>query len=109
MSFRFYRRLHVARWLRVNLSQSGPSLSFGVRGAHLTIGRRGVTRTIGLPGTGIFWTSGAGRHSGYHSARGWTPESTPEEQAAADRDVERAIGIVVLMVIAAVLGWWLVQ
>ena len=36
MSFRFYRRLHVARWLRVNLSQSGPSLSFGVRGAPLT-------------------------------------------------------------------------
>jgi len=54
-------------------------------------------------------SSCAGRHSGYHSARGWTPESTPEEQAAADREVERAIGIVVLMAIAAVLGWWLAQ
>jgi Protein of unknown function (DUF4236)/Bacterial Ig-like domain len=37
-----------------NLSKSGPSLSVGVRGAHVTVGRTGVRRTVGLPGSGSF-------------------------------------------------------
>jgi len=30
---------------------------------------RGVTRTVGIPGTGIFYTSRSGRHTGAHTAR----------------------------------------
>jgi hypothetical protein len=40
----------------------------GVRGAHVTVGRRGITRTVGVPGTGVFYTSRSGRHTGVHSA-----------------------------------------
>lgn len=50
--------------MSVNFSRSGPSLSVGVRGAHVTVGRRGVTRTVGLPGTGIYYTSRTGLHTG---------------------------------------------
>ena len=57
--------------LRVNVSKSGPSLSLGVRGAHVTVGRRGVTRTVGIPGTGVFYTSRSGHHSGAHSEPSW--------------------------------------
>lgn len=39
----------------------------GVRGAHVTVGRRGVTRTVGLPGTGLFYTSRSGHHTGLHT------------------------------------------
>ncbi|MGO8843318.1 MAG: DUF4236 domain-containing protein [Methyloceanibacter sp.] len=47
----------------------GPSLSVGVRGAHVTVGRRGIRRTVGIPaGTGIFYTSSTGYHTGIHSA-----------------------------------------
>jgi hypothetical protein len=45
-SFRFYHRVRVFPGLSVNLSRSGPSLSVGVRGAHVTVGRRGVTTGI---------------------------------------------------------------
>jgi hypothetical protein len=79
----------------------------GVRGAHLTVGPRGVTRTVGLPGSGLFYTSRTGLHSGYHSAASPTPQ-TPIQQRAADHHVERAI-VVVLIVLAALLGWWLAQ
>ena len=57
MGFRFYRRVHIFPGLTVNVSRSGPSLSVGVRGAHVTVGRRGVTRTVGIPETGIYYTS----------------------------------------------------
>jgi hypothetical protein len=104
LGLRFYRRVHLAPGLSVNLSRSGPSLSFGVRGAHVTVGRRGVTRTIGLPGTGVFYTSRAGLHSGYHSAHADAP-LTPDQQAAADRHVEGVLtlilGVVILVVLLA--------
>lgn len=72
-SFRFYRRVHIFPGLTVNLSKCGPSLSVGVRGAHVTVDRRGVTRTVGIPGSGIFYTSRTGYHSGVHSAHRETP------------------------------------
>jgi hypothetical protein len=67
-SFRFFRRVKVLPGLTMNLSKSGPSFSLGVRGAHVTMGRRGVRKTVGIPGTGIFYTSTSGHHTGVHSA-----------------------------------------
>ncbi len=66
--FRFFRRVHIAPGLTVNLSKSGPSLSLGVRGAHVTLSGSGVRKTIGLPGSGCFYTSKQGWHSGAHTA-----------------------------------------
>jgi tetratricopeptide (TPR) repeat protein len=58
MSYRFFRRLRIAPGLTVNLSKSGPSLSVGGRGGHVTLGgSRGRRTTIGLPGTGLYWTT----------------------------------------------------
>jgi len=79
MGFRFYRRVHVLPGLSLNLSKSGPSLSVGVRGAHLTFGRRGMTRTVGIPGTGIYYTSRSGYHTGYHSAESAARGGPPAE------------------------------
>jgi hypothetical protein len=39
-----------------------------MRGAHVTMGRTGVRKTVGIPGTGIYYTSHTGYHSGAHSA-----------------------------------------
>lgn len=72
MPLRFYRRVRIIPGVDINLSRSGPSLSVGVRGAHVTFGRGRVTRTVGLPGTGIFYTHTDGSHSGLHSTGyGW--------------------------------------
>lgn len=72
---RLFRRMRVAPGIRLNLSKSGPSVSLGVRGAHLTFGRRGVTKTVGLPGTGLFYTSPAGHHTGVHTAAAFAPSA----------------------------------
>ena len=70
--FRFFRRVHVAPGMTVNLSKSGPSLSLGVRGAHVTLSNSGVRKTVGLPGSGCFYTSKQGWHSGAHTAPQFT-------------------------------------
>jgi hypothetical protein len=64
MALRFYRRVKILPGVGVNFSLSGPSLSLGVRGAHVTFSRRGVRKTVGIPGTGVYYTSLAGYHSG---------------------------------------------
>ena len=104
MGFRFYRRVHLCPGLSVNLSGSGPSLSVGVRGAHVTFGRRGVTRTVGLPGTGLFYTSRSGHHSGYHSAVSDAPR-TPAEHAGAASRVEVIIAVVFIAIVAAIVAF----
>jgi hypothetical protein len=81
MGLRFFRRMTLAPGVRMNLSRSGPSLSFGVRGAHVTVGRRGVRRTVGVPGTGLFYTSTHGRHTGAHSSAHFAPRP-PDRDAA---------------------------
>ena len=85
-SFRFFRRVHIAPGLTVNLAKAGPSLSLGARGAHLTLSSTGIRKTVGLPGSGCFYTSKQGWHSGVHSA----PQLT---SAAAAPPVQHS-------------GWW---
>jgi len=100
VGLRFYRRVHLAPGLSVNLSRSGPSFSVGVRGAHVTLGRRGVTKTVGLPGTGVFYTSRHGFHTGYHSAHSDLP-LTPDAQKRATQRAEVTLLIVVAGILAA--------
>jgi hypothetical protein len=101
-SIRFFRRVQIAPGVRLNLSKSGPSLSLGVRGAHVTMGRRGVTRTVGLPGTGVFYTSHSGHHTGAHTAPAFTPtagSSQPAQPAGAGCLL--ALGVVVALAVLA--------
>lgn len=105
-NFRFYRRVRIFPGLSVNLSKSGPSLTVGVRGAHMTFGRRGVTRTVGIPGTGLYYTSRTGKHSGFHSAHTEAPLD-PRTQATADRLAGVtliAIAVVVALVAGVAIG-----
>jgi hypothetical protein len=100
-SLRFYRRVRIFPGPSVNLSKPGPSLSFGVRGAHVTVGRSGVRKAVGIPGTGIYYTSFAGRHSGFHSAHQETPLG-PAEQAAEDCRAERVMTFIVVLAIVLI-------
>ena len=62
MGFRFFKRINIAPGVSVNLSKSGPSLSFGPRGAKVTIGgTQGTRATVGIPGTGIYYTKTLGK------------------------------------------------
>ena len=54
MGFRFYRRVPLLPGVRLNVSGSGPSVSFGHRGAWYTVGPQGRrTATLGWPGSGL--------------------------------------------------------
>lgn len=93
--FRFYRRKRIFPGLNLNLSRSGPSLSLGIRGAHVTVGRSGVSRTVGIPGSGVFWTSRAGHHTGVHSGHVEGPVSR-RAQGAAGCLAGMLVGVVLL-------------
>jgi hypothetical protein len=85
-------------------------LSVGVRGAHVTVGKRGVTRTVGIPGSGIFYTSRSDYHTGVHSANREYGELPPDTRPnrfprwlLAAVVVGFVVGIVAAVVIAAML------
>ncbi|MFW6107771.1 MAG: DUF4236 domain-containing protein [bacterium] len=68
MGFRFWRRKKLAPGVTFNLSKSGGSLSFGPRGAKFTVSPRGRRSTVGIPGSGLFYTStGSGGGSSQRS------------------------------------------
>ncbi|MBC6437349.1 MAG: DUF4236 domain-containing protein [Rhodobacteraceae bacterium] len=57
MPFRFFTRKTLFPGVTLNLSRSGPSISFCPRGLRHTIGPRGRRTTVGLPGTGLHYTT----------------------------------------------------
>lgn len=75
MGFRFWRRIKIAPGITLNLSKSGGSLSFGPRGAKFTVGSRGERVSLGIPGTGLFYTTTFSKGS-----RKRKPEVHPEDR-----------------------------
>ena len=100
MGFRFRRSLRIAPGLRLNFSKSGISTSIGGRGATYNIGPRGTRTTVGLPGTGLFWTSSSGRGSSASGEDSSFGDNSPSSSA-------RAAGcgwVVALIALIAVIG-----
>jgi len=75
MSFRFWRRIRIAPGVTLNLSKTGGSLSFGVRGAHFTVGPHGKRVTAGIPGTGLFYTNTLSKNKRSSGRRATSPGS----------------------------------
>jgi len=53
MSFRFRRTFKIAPGIKINLSKTGFSTSFGGKGNTINVGKKGIQHTVGLPGTGL--------------------------------------------------------
>lgn len=53
MGWRFQKRLRILPGVTLNLSKSGVSTSFGVRGARITKGHGKTRVTMGVPGSGV--------------------------------------------------------
>lgn len=57
MGLNFRKSITLLKGVKLNLSKSGPSLSFGKSGLRQSINLKGQGRTtIGIPGTGIYYT-----------------------------------------------------
>ena len=83
MGFRFRRSIKIAPGIHLNVGKTGkPSISVGVRGAHVTVGSKGVTTSVGIPGTGLsYQTFESWRQRG----RSASPPSFPVSSAAPAR------------------------
>ena len=57
MGFRFRRRIKLFPGVALNVSKSGVSTSVGVPGLHETYGHGKVRTTVGLPDSGISYTT----------------------------------------------------
>lgn len=79
MGFRFRRSIRLLPGVRLNLSKGTPSLSVGPRGLTANIGRRGVRTTVGLPGSGLSYTSRTTPWGGGDEA-GQAPRQLPGQQ-----------------------------
>jgi len=53
MALRFRKSIKLAPGIRMNLSGSGASWTFGPRGASIGVGKRGTFLNSGIPGTGL--------------------------------------------------------
>ena len=60
MGLNFRKSISLCKGVKLNLSKSGPSLSFGRSGLRQSINLKGQSRTtVGIPGTGIYYTKTA--------------------------------------------------
>ncbi|WP_407074381.1 DUF4236 domain-containing protein [Psychrobacter sp. CAL346-MNA-CIBAN-0220] len=58
MGFRFRKSIKIVPGVRLNLTKKGiSSLSVGKRGATVNIGKKGTRGTVGLPGSGLSYSS----------------------------------------------------
>ena len=73
MGFRFRKSIKIAPGVRINLTKKGvSSLSVGKRGATVNVGKKGMRGTVGIPGSGLSYSS-------YKSHN--RPKSTPNHSS----------------------------
>ena len=58
VGFNFRKSFKIAPGVKLNISKKGiSSISAGVKGARMNVGKRGTRTTVGLPGTGLSYSS----------------------------------------------------
>lgn len=63
MGMRFRKSVKICKGVKVNFSKSGASLSLGGRGHGMTFGGSGTHAHIGIPGTGLSYSTRSGNLS----------------------------------------------
>lgn len=61
MGMRFKKSISLGSGAKLNLNKSSISMSVGKKGARYTVNSKGhTTTTVGIPGTGVYYTSTSG-------------------------------------------------
>ena len=63
MGMRFRKSVKITKGVKVNFSKSGASLSLGGRGHSVNLSGRGTRTTIGIPGTGLSYSTKVSNHN----------------------------------------------
>lgn len=93
MGLRIRRSVKLMPGVRLNIGKRGMSISAGKRGATVNLSKRGVRTTVGIPGTGISYST-LSKPSAPVSAP--TPVNTTTRERAGS-----GIGIGILLVLGA--------
>ena len=65
MGIRFRKSINLGGGLKLNLNKKSAGLSFGMKGARVSVNSDGrKTTSIGIPGTGLYWTKSTEGKSG---------------------------------------------
>lgn len=81
MGLRYRSSFKLFPGVRLNLSKSGVSASFGVPGATLNLGPHGARATVSLPGTGLSYSTKLG--GGANTAPAWPSQESASYQPGA--------------------------
>jgi hypothetical protein len=98
MGFRFRRSLKILPGVRLNFSNSGVSTTLGPRGATVSLGKRGPRANVGIPGTGISYSTALGGGEGQRGAQPAGAAAPANSAASNGCGVIAAIGFVVLAI-----------
>jgi hypothetical protein len=71
MPFRLRRSFRLAPGVRLNIGKGGVSTSVGGRGEHVTVGHGRTRTTVGVPGTGLSYTSTTRRRPAHVTFGSW--------------------------------------
>lgn len=77
MGLRFRQSFQLFPGVRLNLSGSGLSATFGVPGASINVGHRGIHSTVGIPGSGLSFTSNLTPHASTESSPRFPQQPSP--------------------------------
>lgn len=70
MGLRFRRSIKIAPGVRVNLNKKSASVTFGPKGLKHTVSTTGKSHTtVGVPGTGLSYTTSGGRSASVPAAQ----------------------------------------
>ena len=69
MPFRYRRSISLAPGLKLNIGKHGDSTSVGGREGHVTVGHGHTRTTVGVPGTGLSYTTTTRRRSSQGPSR----------------------------------------
>lgn len=106
MGWRFRKSIKILPGVRLNISRSGISTSVGIRGAHVTVGHGKVRETVGLPGTGISYTTMQGTHQ---EARHEAQPADVAEPLPKGRAWRGVLWLLLFVTIVAVFSWALLR
>ena len=82
MGLNFRKSISLGKGLKLNLSKSGPSVSFGKSGFRQSINLKGNARTtVGIPGTGIYYTKNTNVKNVVRSMTGKAQDATNKKAA----------------------------
>lgn len=76
MAFRFRKSVKIIPGVRLNFSKSGVSTSLGGRGATINLSSRGTRHTVGIPGSGLSFSSFTSKGGSTRGSTGSTEASS---------------------------------